>query len=296
MSLGFWLVKLVLKLKGEKKSWSQDPIDYKKKRKQNILHPSKWLLSGSTFQTKKIGETSITSIVPKNKNRDLLIFYCHGGAFVYGPTRENWIALSKLAKGAKATAWMVDYPKAPEYKIKEVTENIFKAYLEAIKQYDPSKIVLIGDSAGGNLILTLTQRLLKENIELPNRLIPISPLIDASLTNSKIKKMDPLDVILSCNGVSSAKKMLLGDVPLTDPLISPINGSLKNFPPIYMFSAEYDIFTPDQELFVNKARQEGVEIKVILGKNMPHVWPILPIMPEAKRALKEITSIIKDVK
>ncbi len=292
MSIGYSLVKLVLKLKGEKRSWSQDPIDYKKKRKQNILRPNKWLLSGSTFETKKIKETLITSIIPKNKNTNLLLFYCHGGAFVYGPTRENWIAISKIARATKSTAWMVDYPKAPEYKIKEVTDNVFNAYLEAIKEYDPSKIILLGDSAGGNLILTLTQRLLKEKIELPNRLIPISPLIDASLSNPKIKEMDPLDLILSYNGVSSAKKMLLGDVPLTDTLISPIYGSLKNFPPVHLFSSEYDIFTPDQELFMDKAKQEGVDIELIIGKNMPHVWPILPIMPEAKKGRQKIISII----
>ncbi len=295
MSFGYSVVKLALKLKKEKQSWSTDPIDYKKKRKQNVLRPSRWLLSGSTFQTRKIDDTSITSITPKNKSTEVLFFYCHGGAFVYGPTREHWIALSKIAKGAKATAWMIDYPKAPEFKIKEVTENVFKAYLEAIKVFDPSKIILIGDSAGGNLILTLTQRLIKENLELPNRLIPISPLIDASLTNSKIREIDLLDPILSYKGVASAKKMLAGDVPLTDPLISPIHGVLTNFPPIHMFSSEVDIFTPDQELFVAKAKKEGVEVEVIEGKNMPHVWPILPIMPEAKAAIRKIISIAKAV-
>jgi len=171
MSLGFSLVKLILKLKKEKQSWSQETINYKKKRKQNILRPNKWLLSGTSFQTKTLGATTITSITPKNKNTDTLVFYCHGGAFVYGPTIENWIALAKIAKGARSAAWMIDYPKAPEHKIKVVTENVFNAYQEAIKKFDPSKIILMGDSAGGNLILTLTQRLLKENIALPGMLI-----------------------------------------------------------------------------------------------------------------------------
>ncbi len=296
MSLGYWLVKLVLKLKGEKKSWSQDPIDYKKKRKQNVLIPSTGLLFGGTIQTKKIRETQVTRITPKNKNKDILLFYCHGGAFVFGPTRENWIALSKIAKETKATAWMIDYPKAPEYKIKEVTDNVYTAYLEVIKEFDASKIILIGDSAGGNLILTLTQRLLKENVDLPNRLIAISPLVDASLTNPKIKEIDILDPILSYNGVSSAKKMVVGDMPLTDALISPINGSFKNFPPIHIFSAEHDIFTPDHQILIDKAKQEGVNVELIFGKHMPHIWPILPVMPEAKKGLQKIVSIIKTAK
>ncbi len=296
MSLGFTLVKLFLKLKKEKQSWSEDPINYKKKRKQNILRPNKWLLSGTSFQTKTVAATAITSITPKNKNKDTLVFYCHGGAFVYGPTRENWTALAKIAKGAQSTAWMIDYPKAPEHKIKEVSENIFLAYQEAIKEFDPSKIILMGDSAGGNLILTLTQRLIKENIALPAMLIPISPLIDATLTNPKIKEIDALDLILSPIGVLSAKKMLLdADISLEDPLISPINGGLRGFPPMCIFSSEHDIFTPDQELFAEKAINKGVEVEVVLGIKMPHVWPILPIMPEAKAAIDKIITVINSI-
>ncbi len=293
MSIGYSLVKLVLKLKKEKQSWSEDPINYEKKRKQDVHQPGKMLLSRCAFQTKEVGETRITNITPKNKNTDLLIFYCHGGAFVYGPTKENWSFLAKIAKQTGATAWMIDYPKAPEHKLKEVTENVYQAYLEAIKEYDPSKIVLIGDSAGGNLILTLTQRLILEKMEAPNRLITISPLVDATLTNPDIVKLDFIDPVLSRKGVLSAKNMLLEeDTSLTDVLISPINGTLKNFPPIHMFSAEYDIFTPDQELFVAKAKQEGVQIETIKGDKMPHVWPIFPVMSEAKEAVQEIVSII----
>ncbi len=292
MSIGYSLVKLFLKVKGEKKSWSQDPIDYLKKRKQDVHSPGS-RVSGCVSQSKEIGSSIVTSLKPKGGSTSgFLLLYFHGGAFVYGPTKENWDFLAKIAKQTHSEAWMIDYPKAPEHKIKEVTQNVFLTYQEAIKEYDPAKVILIGDSAGGNLILTLTQRLLKEKIALPNRLIPISPLIDASLTNPKIKEMDLLDLVLSVKGVSSAKKMLLDGLSLTDPLISPIFGSLKNFPPIHLFSAELDIFTPDQDLFVEKAKQEAVDIEVIYGKNMPHVWPIFPVMSEAKEGQMKIVSII----
>jgi len=67
------------------------------------------------------------------------------------------------------------------------------------------------------------------------------------------------------------------------------------FPPICLFSSEHDIFTPDQELFAEKAINEGVEVEVVLGKNMLHVWPIVPIMSEAKMARDKIISIIKSI-
>lgn len=292
MSFGYTLVKVALKLKGEKRSWSVDPINYSKKREQDIHHPTKMLLSGSNFQTQKINKTTVTRIVPKSKRTKGLLFYCPGGGFVYGPTKENWKAITRIAQRTGTVAWMVDYPKAPEHKIKEITENIFEVYQKAAQECMSSRIVLLGDSAGGNLILSLTQQILKKGLKVPNGIIAITPVIDASLTNPKIKEIDTMDPILSIKGVRSAKKMVIGDQSLKSPLISPIYGSFSNFPPVHIFSAEHDILTPDQELLIQKIKEEGVPLEVIIGKNMPHVWPILPIMSEAKMALSKIISII----
>ncbi len=292
MSFGYLLVKLVLKIKGEKQSWSQNPIDYQKKRKQNIHTPNKWLLYGCSFKSTKIGKNKITNITPKNLHSDFLILYCHGGAFVYGPTKENWKMLAKVARKSGSKVWMIDYPKAPENTIETITENVYQVYQEAVKVSKPSKIILMGDSAGGSLILTLAQRLVKEQKELPNRLIPITPVVDASVSNPKIEEIDKIDPILSINGVLSANKMCVGALSLKDPLISPIYGDLKNLPPIHLFMATDDILTPDQEIFVDKIKQNDGDIDVILGEGLPHVWPILPIMTEAKAGIDEIVAII----
>ncbi len=294
MSFGYFLVKLVLKIKGEKKSWSQNPIDYEKKRKQNIVVPNRWVLQGCSFEQKDINESKVTEITPKKEQTDGLIIYCHGGAFVYGPTRENWGVLAKIAKQSGTKAWMVDYPKAPEYTIDTITENVYKIYEEATKTYKPSNIILMGDSAGGSLILTLAQRLVKESKELPNRLIPITPIVDASVNNPKIAEIDPKDLILSLNGVLSANKMCVGQISLKDPLISPLYGNLENLPKMHWFIATDDILTPDQEIFITKLKQNDADIEVIVGENLPHVWPILPIMPEAEKAVKKIVGIINE--
>ncbi|MBQ4819465.1 alpha/beta hydrolase [Aquimarina sp. MMG016] len=292
MSIGYELVKFVLKLKGEKKSWSKDPIDYINKRKQDIHSPNKLLLWGCNYTSKKIQDSIITVVNPKSQSTSHLILYCHGGGFIYGPTREYWMAVAKIAKQTSTETWMIDYPKAPENTIQTITENIYQVYLEACKQYETSKIILLGDSVGGNLILSLTQRLIQENLKLPNRLIPITPVMDASLTNPKIVELDPIDPILSYKGVLSAKKMCAGNLSLRNPLISPLYGSFRNFPPIRLFMATHDILMPDQELFVEKAKEEGVDIKVFTGEGMPHIWPVLPIMKESKKALQQIISII----
>ncbi|WP_299436344.1 alpha/beta hydrolase [uncultured Aquimarina sp.] len=289
-------MKLVLKLKGVKRSWSEDPINYKKKRRDDIHVSNKQLVGGKETTTLKIAKSIVQVIEPKMQDKDLLILYFHGGAFVYGPTKEHWGFISKIVSKTNSIAWLVDYPKAPENNIEVITSSVYEVYQEALKSHKASNIVLVGDSAGGNLIITLVQRLIKEKLELPNKIIPITPVMDASLTNPKIKEIDHKDLILSMKGVLSANKMCAGEKSLKDPIISPLYGDFNNFPPVYLFLATDDILAPDQEIFIEKLKRSNVVLEVIVGENMPHVWPLLPFMSEAKMAFKKIVTIINSSK
>ena len=117
--------------------------------------------------------------------------------------------------------------------------------------------------------------------------------MDATMSNSEIEKVDLIDPILSKKGVLSAKKMCAENNDLKDVLISPIHGSFEKFPETILFLAENDITYPDQKLVVEKLKQAHVKLTVVEGKNMPHIWPFLPVMKEAKQALKTIIELLK---
>jgi acetyl esterase/lipase len=294
-SLSYYIVTTVLRIKGLKKIFSQDPIPYKKLRKEDVHEPSKRMLKGNTNTSFKVLNTLVTELKsPQKKNDSFLLLYCHGGAFISGPSLVSWDSLARLVKNTGITAWLLDYPKAPEAKILETAQNIDAVYAKALEKYAASNIILMGDSAGGNLILTLTQRLIEKALPLPKRLIAICPLFDNSLTNPEIDKVDPYDCMLSKKGVQSAKKMCQGDLDATDPMLSPLYGSFKGFPPVDLFMAEYDILYPDQKLGRDKMKADGVEVNVIIGEKMPHIWPLLPFMKEATESLSEIEGIIME--
>jgi len=294
-SISYYILRTILRLKGVKKIFLQNPIPYEELRKDDVHNPSKGMLKGNASTQFKVLNTLVTAIEPsKNKKEQFLLFYCPGGAFVSGPNLLSWEVLVKLTKKVGITAWMLDYPKAPDSNILEMAENIDAVYAEALEKYAASNIILVGDSAGGNLILTLTQRLLEKGLPLPKRLIAISPVFDGSLTNPEIDKVDPFDLMLSKKGLQSAKKMCQGDLEATDPMLSPLYGSFRGFPPVDLFMGEYDVLYPDQKLGRDKMKAEGVDLTVFLGEKMPHVWPLLPFMKEAVQSLDEIEQIILD--
>ncbi|CAM1349738.1 alpha/beta hydrolase fold domain-containing protein [Tenacibaculum insulae] len=286
-SITYYITLLVLKLKGIKKTFSAEPIDYKKIRKENMCHPKTSSFKGNEICSFKVKKTTITEIKSK-QSTDKLVLFIHGGAFISGPAKHHWNTLREIAKHTNLTIWMCNYPKAPEHKITEISNNIDAVYQQALKKYKGKQITLIGDSVGGTLVTTLTQRLIQNNDELPNKILLISPVMDATMTNKMIAIVDAKDPMLSKKGVLSAKKMCAGNVDLKNEIISPLYGSFNQFPKTILFLAENDITYPDQQLAVQKMKKANIDIEVVFGDEMPHIWPLLPVMKEAKKALSEL--------
>ncbi|MFD1550957.1 esterase [Putridiphycobacter roseus] len=291
-SLSYYLTLLVLQLKGLKKEFSEDPINYEKLRNEDVHHPKASFFKKEKIKSFKVRNTSITE-VSTNKSNGKLLLYIHGGAFISGPSQIHWAVIKKISKQTNFTIWMCDYPKAPENKIIEISANIDAVYQASLEKYQAHDITLIGDSVGGTLIACLLQRLILKQNAIPNKIILISPVMDASFSNPQIDKIDKTDPMLSKTGVLSAKKMCAMEVDLKNPIISPLYGNFEHFPKTVLYLAEHDITYPDQQLAVQKLKNANVPMKVIAGKNMPHIWPLLPLMKEATHTLHDLIDEIK---
>jgi len=242
---------LVLKIKGIKKQFSKDPIDFQRIRKDDVKKPKGRFFRQKGIGQFKIADSDITEIkLPESTNK--LLIFIHGGAFISGPAQHHWDTIQTIAKETNQVIWLCDYPKAPENNIKTITEK-----------------------------------------ETPNQMILISPVMDASMSNPEIQKIEATDPMLGKAGVLSAKRMCAAKLDLNSEIISPLYGSFKGLPRTSMFAGEHDIMYPDQVLAIEKMKKAGTELNVTIGKEMPHIWPMLPVMEEGKEALEEIVNILQ---
>lgn len=292
-SLSYYLTIAVIKLKGIKRSFGNDPIDYKKLRKEDVFLPNNSFFKRHTLNKYQVLSSTIIEVGTK-KEADSLVLFIHGGAFVSGPAKHHWDAIKTIVKQTSHTVWLCRYPKAPEYDILQISKNIDALYSLALEKYSASKIYIIGDSVGGTLATALIQRLIALKKELPKKILLISPVMDASMSNPAIQSLEEINPMLSIQGVVSAKKMCAGFMDLKAPIISPIYGSFDQFPSTLIFMAQHDIMYPNQKIALSKLLKAKVDVKSIEGKRMPHIWPLLPFMKEAKIALQEITKALKD--
>lgn len=161
-----------------------------------------------------------------------------------------------------------------------------------MEEVDPNELILIGDSVGATLIMSLIQRLVYKNDKTPSKLVLITPVFDSSMSNKEIDKIDKVDPMLSKAGILSAKKMCAQQLNLKNPIISPLYGDFKGFPKTILFIAGKDIMFPDGMLGGKKMEELGVQLELIYEPEMPHIYPLLPLMFESKKALSNIITKI----
>jgi len=288
-SLSYHIVLLVLKLKGIKKKFSRDPVDVVALRTEDVHIPQGRAYRSASTRSFDVAGSRVTEL---KGTAEGLILYIHGGAFVCGPAQHHWDTLAHLSEKTGRTIWMVDYPKAPEHNIDLISASIDAVWDLASEEYAPGTINLVGDSVGGTLAIACTQRSIANRRSTASKLILISPVVDASLENPLIDALENKDPMLSRAGVLSAKRMCAGTRALKDPMLSPLYGDLRNFPSTHLFIAENDITYPDQLLFAEKLEANAVRHSVVVGRNMPHIWPLLPFMREARVAMEQVVDII----
>lgn len=117
-------------------------------------------------------------LISSEKNpKDRVIYYIHGGGFAMGFTRPlvtNFI--SYVVNRLGYNVFSVDYRLMPRYKCLDAVGDCEDGYRRLLERYDPKKIVLMGDSAGGNLVLALTHKLRDDGLPLSGGIVACSPV------------------------------------------------------------------------------------------------------------------------
>ena len=109
------------------------------------------------------------------------------------------------------------------------------------------------------------------------------------MKNPEIQRYEKKDILLGVEGLKFIGRVWAGDTDIEDSLVSPINGSLKDLPPILFFVGTDEVFLPDARKFSILAREAGVDFKYYEYKGMKHDFPIMPI-PESRKMLMTVVS------
>lgn len=279
---------------------------------------------GSTWQPPKgYTNTKINCGVPiellkkDGSESKKLIFQIHGGAYVIGMIdsyRSQAVTLSKISNDSAVIN--IDYRIAPEYTYPAALEDGMMAWNWILENgWKPSDVTLIGDSAGGNLVLALCLKLRDEGRELPEKIICLSPwgdLAGTGITHKTNLYKDPMfgiarhsfkeaqkaQIVVPESEKSDEKPMTslyAGNADLFDPYLSPVFGDYKDFPKMLIQVGTWEVLQSDSETIYENAKKNGVDVTLQEYEGMYHVFQqVGNLFPESKKAWKEIEKFLKD--
>jgi len=234
---------------------------------------------------------SCERITPKDHQPGKVLLYLHGGGFVFGITPLHLKLAAWLAKKMTMQILMVDYRLAPAYPYPAALNDCITAYEWLLKQgVSCERIVIAGDSAGGNLTITTMMKLRDSGIPLPAAAACLSPATDLSEKGSGSKRnQDPL---LPPRAVRFYSQSYIGSNDERNPLISPVFGDLSGLPPLLVHVGEDEILREDAIRIVERAKACGVEVRLKVYPRMWHVFQLYLSLPQAVDSLTEVAEFL----
>jgi acetyl esterase/lipase len=162
---------------------------------------------------------------------------------------------------------------------------------KVLGETSPAAVTVIGNSAGAGLALAAAQWLRDTGYRQPDRLVLISPGINASIDRPEQRIIAKQDPLLDISGIIEGARLYAGDLDPAHPYVSPLNGTFPGLAPMIVFSGTLDLLYPDSVDLAAKAQAAGVPVELHLRKGQPHNYPAMPT-PEGRQAREVILQAV----
>ena len=221
------------------------------------------------------------------------VLYFFGGGHTLGSPEEDIVITAPLAALAGVRVVAPRYPLAPEHPYPaalEVAETVYRALLPSVA---PARLVVAGESAGGNLALALFQRARAEGLSMPAALALLSPWADLDhCGDSHAANRDP-SLVSTDGDLDDLARLYRGAHRSDDPLISPLHADFTGLPSTFMTTGTRDLLLSDAVRLDAAMRADGVDVTLRVWEGMWHVFELVRELPEAKASMAEIAGWVR---
>jgi acetyl esterase len=267
-----------------------------------------WVQKGEICKVQEISIDGKNGVIPvrlysPNGNGHFpVIIYFHGGGWVFGNLDEADHICNAFCNKVPALVVSVDYRLSPENKCPKAIEDGYDALLW-VKKYigdyngDLNHVGVVGESAGANIAAVISQISRdKKGPKISFQLL-ICPVTDLSNFNTDSYNKFGNGIWLSKQNMEYyADQYLLNRKQATDQYVSPLlTNNLKELPPAYIITAEFDILRDDGEKYAKRLSEAGNTVTYKQYDGMIHAFILLnKIINKANEAIADCISILRD--
>ena len=248
--------------------------------------------------------TSIRTLIYESKtcqDNCPCIYFIHGGGFVFNAAPHHFSLARRLTKELNCKTILVDYRLAPKYKFPSAPNDCLIVYEWLLNHahelnIDPRRIIVCGDSAGGNLATVLCLMAKEKLIQMPKAQMLLYPVTDCRMLTESCKLFTDTPM---CNS-EDMKKYLAMYVKGVDETnlayLSPMEVcSLKNLPQAYIEVAQYDCLHDEGVNYAYKLENDGVHVELHEIKEAMHGYDIAENSNFMQDILKQRIEFLKKI-
>jgi epsilon-lactone hydrolase len=225
----------------------------------------------------------------KNAEPSVTLLYFHGGGYSFYPQAYTTF-IAEVTLAANARTFAVDYRLSPEHRFPAQLEDALNAYRWLLANgSDPDRLVIAGDSAGGNLTLALLLQARDENLPPPALAIALSPptSFDGEILGSE--ENDWIDR----RALFQWRDWFCDPAQRRNPLVSPLGADLRGLPPIYIQAGRAEILYDSIQAFVDHGKSQGADVVLESWEDMNHVFQIFgPYALQSAEALRRMGDVV----
>jgi acetyl esterase len=226
------------------------------------------LPSGVTTEDAVIGTVPTRRYRPAGLRTPTKLVYLHGGGNVVGSLSSHHAICAEISQAAGAELISVDYRLAPEHVWPVQSDDCFAVVKLMLGEGE--RLVLIGDSAGGNLAAGLTLRARDENLSGIVGQVLIYPGLGGDLISGSYQEMAEAPGLTTAD---TAYYRAILKAPADEPVAHPLlTRSFAGLPPAYITVAHFDPLRDDGRLYAGRLAAEGIEVWFREEPQMVHAW------------------------
>jgi epsilon-lactone hydrolase len=249
------------------------------------------------FEPAEYGGVAGEWFIPNTAAAEPIVLYFHGGSFIYGSakdTHRELIAREALAAGARVFA--PEYRLAPEQPFPSAIDDALAVYRGLLESGVPaSRIVIAGESAGGNLVLVTLLRARDAQLALPAGAVLASPYVDLTARDGSMLENACFDWA-EVEDFDRWTEAYLQGHDARDPLASPALANLRGLPPLLVQVGSAEMLRDQVTALAERARAAGVSVDFSVYPDMIHNWHALASMFKVgQEAIDEIGAFVRRV-
>lgn len=225
------------------------------------------------------------------------VLYIHGGGFSSGSAKERRDITTYIASEYGFTVYANDYRLAPQVGLPEMQEDCLNFYLGILESgVNPENIIVMGDSAGEHLSLTLGLILRDRGLPQPKAIGCFSPVVEFVEQYPSRTANVSTDFMLgnSINHMNWKEIFGCESEELTDPYMSPIRGDFTDVAPVFIAVSDYETPFDDSCKLYQKLKDEGHQTELNIQHGLVHAYVIFGTMKETQVSSSHFMSFIND--